>query len=98
ATPQTPATPQQTDPAPVTPTPMDPPVQMNPAPTPGGASAGCGVSQGMPASPTTIASSNTILTFPQGYDGSTPFPIVFAFHGAGRTNTDMRTVDSRTPG
>jgi polyhydroxybutyrate depolymerase len=95
STPQTPATPQQMAPAP---TPMDPPAQTNPMPTPGGASAGCGVSQGMPANPTTIADPNTIVTFPQGYDGSTPFPIVFAFHGAGRTNADMRTVDSRTPG
>jgi len=85
------------EPAPM-PVPPPPPAQMNPAPSAGGASAGCGVSQGMPANPTTIADPNTILTFPQGYNGNTPFPIVFAFHGAGRTNTDMRTVDSRTPG
>jgi poly(3-hydroxybutyrate) depolymerase len=81
--------------------PMDqPPMQPapNPAPAAGTASAGCGVSQGMPANPTTIADPNTILTFPQGYDGSKPFPIVFAFHGAGRTNQQMRTQDSRTPG
>ncbi|MEO8178780.1 MAG: hypothetical protein ABI895_08105 [Deltaproteobacteria bacterium] len=81
------------------PAPMQPPpAQMNPPPTPGSASAGCGVSQGMPANPTTIADPNTIVTFPPSYDGSTPFPIVFAFHGAGRTNAEMRTVDSRTPG
>jgi poly(3-hydroxybutyrate) depolymerase len=77
-----------------------PPMQPapNPAPTAGTASAGCGVSQGMPANPTTIADPNTILTFPQGYDGSKPFPIVFAFHGAGRTNLQMRMDDSVTPG
>jgi len=80
--------------------PMQTPMQPapNPTPTAGTASAGCGVSQGMPANPTTIADPNTILTFPQGYDGSKPFPIVFAFHGANRTNAEMRTVDSRTPG
>ena len=100
-------TPQPTPPAqptqmqqPTDQQPMPPPMQPapNPAPTAGTASPGCGVSQGMPANPTTIADPNTILTFPQGYDGSKPFPIVFAFHGAGRTNTDMRMVDSRTPG
>ena len=60
------------------------------------ASAGCALAQGAPANPTTIADPNTIVTFPDGYDGSTPKPLVFAFHGAGRTNVDMRTVDSRT--
>src|SRR6185436_1258558 len=88
----------QTPPPAVQPTSMQPPAQMNPMPTAGVASAGCGVSQGMPANPTTIADPNTIVTFPQGYDGSKPFPIVFAFHGANRTNAEMRTVDSRTPG
>jgi polyhydroxybutyrate depolymerase len=91
--PQTPPAQQTPTPAP---TPMDPPDQMNP--TPGSPSAGCGAAQGMPANPATIADPNTIVTFPPGYDGSTPFPIVFAFHGAGRTNQEMRTVDSRTPG
>jgi poly(3-hydroxybutyrate) depolymerase len=81
---------------PMQPAPMQP--APNPTPAAGTASAGCGVSQGMPANPTTIADPNTILTFPQGYDGSKPFPIVFAFHGANRTNAEMRTVDSRTPG
>lgn len=73
--------------------------QMNPTPPveppAGGASEGCGVSSGIPANP---AVPNTILTFPPTYDGRTPLPLVFAFHGAGRTNTDMRNVDSRTNG
>ncbi len=60
-----------------------------------GASAGCGLAQGIPANP---GVPNTILTFPTGYDGNTPFPLVFAFHGAGRTNEEMRMVDSRTVG
>jgi poly(3-hydroxybutyrate) depolymerase len=41
---------------------------------------------------------NTIVTFPTGYDGSKPFPLLFAFHGAGRSNLQMQTVDSRTVG
>jgi polyhydroxybutyrate depolymerase len=61
----------------------------------GGASAGCGRAAGIPANP---AVPNTIVTFPPNYNGSTPLPLVFAFHGAGRTNTDMRTVDARTNG
>lgn len=62
------------------------------APSPS-ASAGCGLSQGRPENPTL---ENGIIFFPPGYDGSTPAPLVFAFHGANRTNVDMRTVDSRT--
>jgi predicted esterase len=63
---------------------------------PGGvASAGCGRSTGIPAS---AGVANAIVTFPPAYDGSTPLPLVFAFHGAGRTNLDMQTVDSRTVG
>ena len=58
-------------------------------------SAGCGRSTGIPAS---AGVANAIVTFPPGYDGSTPLPLVFAFHGAGRTNLDMQTVDSRTVG
>lgn len=56
-------------------------------------SAGCGRASGIPDA-TLIANSWT--AFPAGYDGSTPFPLVFAFHGAGRTNVEMRTIDSRT--
>jgi polyhydroxybutyrate depolymerase len=83
-----------TPPAPTTaPTTPVPPVV--PPPATGGASAGCGRTQGVPAN---YAVANTIVTFPPGYDGSTPVPLLFAFHGAGRTNTDMRNVDSRTPG
>jgi polyhydroxybutyrate depolymerase len=96
---QAPATtPPATTPPTTDPNAMQPMPPATPPPTTGGASAGCGVSQGMPANPTTIADPNTIVTFPQGYDGSTPFPIVFAFHGANRTNVQMRMEDSRTPG
>jgi predicted esterase len=85
-----------TPPATAPTTPTDPTQQPPTDPgTPGGASAGCGRSAGVPANYTVA---NTIVTFPTGYDGSTPVPLLFAFHGAGRTNTDMRMVDSRTPG
>lgn len=62
---------------------------------PASASAGCGLAQGIPANANVA---NTILTFPPTYDGRTPVPLLFAFHGAGRTNADMRMVDSRTMG
>lgn len=86
-------------PAPSTPTPTtpaDPSAPVTPG-VPGAsgavASAGCGLTQGAPVD---AGIPNTIVTFPDGYDGSTPKPLVFAFHGAGRTNEQMRTVDSRT--
>jgi poly(3-hydroxybutyrate) depolymerase len=61
----------------------------------GAASAGCGLSQGQPQN---FAVNSTILTYPDGYDGSTPVPLVFGFHGAGRTNLEQQTVDSQTLG
>jgi poly(3-hydroxybutyrate) depolymerase len=82
-------------PAPAAP-PADPDAPATPAASGATASAGCALAQGAPQNPTTIAEPNTIVTFPQGYDGTTPKPLVFAFHGAGRTNVDMRTIDSRT--
>jgi hypothetical protein len=58
-------------------------------------SPGCGKSTGKPSSANVP---NTIVTFPDGYDGSTPMPLVFGFHGAGRSNEQFRTVDARTQG
>lgn len=75
---------------------MPPGGAVTPAPAaPGAASAGCGLSQGVP---TNVTVDSTILSYPPGYDGSTPVPLAFGFHGAGRTNLDQRTVDSRTVG
>jgi hypothetical protein len=75
--------------------PAQPPVTPE-TPAPGAvASGGCGLSQGMPAS---LDFPDTLVFPPPTYDGSTPVPLVFAFHGAGRTNVDQRTVDSRTVG
>lgn len=58
-----------------------------------GGSAGCGT-----AAPAVDAVANTLLYFPPGYDGRTPTPLVFGFHGAGRTHVEQREVDSRTVG
>jgi predicted esterase len=78
--------------------PMQPATPMNSAPAGVGGSAGCGASQEPPANPTFIDDPNTIITFPQSYDGSQPFPLLFAFHGANRNNQQMRMEDSRTVG
>lgn len=56
-------------------------------------SPGCGKSSGMPGN---VNVPNSIVTFPDGYDGSTPVPMLFGFHGAGRTNDDFYRVDART--
>jgi polyhydroxybutyrate depolymerase len=78
-------------------TPANPPTEPGPQPpnAAGAASAGCGLSQGIPQN---VAVDSTIVTFPPTYDGSTPVPLVFGFHGAGRTNEEQQTVDSRTIG
>jgi hypothetical protein len=91
ATPGTPAAPSGTDPnapAPTTPAPQQP---GTPA---AGGSAGCGSA----TTPGVDAVANTLLYFPPSYNPSTPTPLAFAFHGAGRTNVDQRMVDSRTVG
>lgn len=86
--PGTPTAPSGTDPnapAPTTPQPGTPVA---------GGSSGCGSA----TTPGVDAVANTLLYFPPGYDASTPTPLVFGFHGAGRTNVEQRTVDSRTVG
>ncbi|HTV20471.1 MAG TPA: hypothetical protein VMG12_17425 [Polyangiaceae bacterium] len=90
ATPNTSGTPTP-DPS-TTPT---PPQQTRTPPTPSaGASAGCGS--------TTIPGADDVenvkLFPPPGYDGTRPTPLVFGFHGAGRTNVQQRMDDSRTVG
>lgn len=59
------------------------------------ASTGCATAG---AAPAVDSIANNLIFFPAGYDGSTPLPLVFGFHGAGRTNEDQRLVDSRTDG
>ena len=58
-------------------------------------SAGCGKSSGTPMN---VAVANAIVTFPQGYDGSTPVPMLFGFHGANRTNQEFYEIDARAKG
>jgi poly(3-hydroxybutyrate) depolymerase len=58
-------------------------------------STGCGKSTGVP---TNVNVPNAIVTFPDGYNGSTPVPMMFGFHGANRTNQDFYQVDARTRG
>jgi polyhydroxybutyrate depolymerase len=81
-----------TPPATMPPTPGDTGMQ---APSTAAASPGCGLSAGIPQN---VTVDSTILTYPEGYDGSTPVPLVFAFHGAGRTNREQQRDDSRTIG
>jgi polyhydroxybutyrate depolymerase len=56
---------------------------------------GCGKSSGTPMN---VNVPNAIVTFPNGYDGSTPVPMMFGFHGAGRTHQEFYEVDARTKG
>jgi polyhydroxybutyrate depolymerase len=74
-------------------TPATPPATQTPAAA--AASAGCGLAQGIPQN---VAVDSTILTFPPTYDGSTPVPLVFGFHGANRTNLQQQVDDSKTIG
>lgn len=48
-------------------------------------SAACGQGNGQPS----LDLPNTIVSFPGGYDGSTPVPVVMAFHAAGNPNTQL---------
>lgn len=91
AAPQTPAAPAASgEPAPTEPAPVEP-AQPAPGAT---ASAGCALGNAAPA----LNVPNTIVTLPNGYDGSTPVPLLFAFHGADRSNLQMQMQDSRTVG
>jgi polyhydroxybutyrate depolymerase len=62
---------------------MSPPNDIQP-------SAGCGNGASTP----TI--SNALVDIPTGYDGETPVPVVFAFHAAGNTNTQLKTYFAGT--
>ena len=48
--------------------------------------------------PSNVNVPNSIVTFPDNYDGTTPVPMMFGFHGAGRTNQEFHDVDARTGG
>jgi hypothetical protein len=87
----TPSAPAPTTPDPNAPAPTTP--DQSPG-VPGAGSAGCGSA----AVPGVDDVANVKLYPPPGYDGSTPTPLVFGFHGAGRTNVQQRMDDSRTVG
>jgi hypothetical protein len=39
---------------------------------------------------------NTLFSVPESYDGTTPLPVVIAFHAAGNANTQMRGILGNT--
>lgn len=61
------------------------------------ASAGCGKGA-RPAGGEITVAEQYILTFPPTYDGNTPMPVVFGFHGANNTNVSFREGDAGTKG
>jgi polyhydroxybutyrate depolymerase len=68
------------------PTPITPSVgcaEQNPAPAQG---LGSLMIRGLPA--------EYLVTLPDGYDGTTPLPLVFAFHGRARTYLDLAQIDA----
>jgi len=89
----------------MTPTPMtDPmqqePVQQEPVPPASAAfppSAGCGKAnppQGAGALTIRGAQAQYVVTLPANYDPNTPVPLIFGFHGRGRTHVQFQTVDA----
>ena len=91
--------PTNTGATPSTPTAPDPATPGTPQqPAPGtpvaGGSAGCGNT----TVPGVDSVANVKLYPPPGYDGTTPTPLLFGFHGAGRSNVEQREDDSRTIG
>jgi poly(3-hydroxybutyrate) depolymerase len=60
----------------------------------GKASAGCSKGMGRPAGGA-VSKSTYYLTFPPSYDGTTPVPVLFGFHGCGAGNrgTSLETTE-----
>lgn len=44
----------------------------------------------------TFTVSNAKVGYPDGYDGSTPFPVIFAFHAAGNNNSQLENQFGNT--
>ena len=76
----------------------EPPPPVDPGrPAPPSASSGCGRSS--KASGALVAKAGKLktpylLTLPEGYDGKTPVPLVFAFHGRTRNQQSMHDTDA----
>jgi polyhydroxybutyrate depolymerase len=68
-----------------------------PEPTLPAGSAGCG-RQNPPSGAASLnirgAQADYVVTLPNGYDAATPVPLIFAFHGRGRTHVQLQTVDA----
>jgi poly(3-hydroxybutyrate) depolymerase len=90
-------------PAPATtPPPSEPPTNQGDEfndPTPITASAGC--DRGDPEPPSGMASliirslpADYLVSLPDGYDGDTPLPLIFAFHGRARTFLEFEQIDA----
>jgi hypothetical protein len=54
-------------------------------------SAGCGKG-GRPAGGVVTVNGSHIYSFPESYDGTTPMPLIMAFHAAGNQNTQLRNI------
>jgi polyhydroxybutyrate depolymerase len=69
----------------------------------GGDGTGGGLSMAVDPSPGCSAGSPTFTVpngqvgYPDGYDGSTPVPVMFAFHGAGGNESSLRNLWDNTP-
>jgi polyhydroxybutyrate depolymerase len=94
-------TPAATPPAEMTPAAaMMDPMQQDPAPPASAAfppSAGCGKAnppQGAGALTIRGAQAQYVVTLPANYDPNTPSPLIFGFHGRGRTHVQFQTVDA----
>ena len=59
--------------------------------SPGKASAGCGKS-GRPNGGNVTVQNKHIYTFPESYDGDTPFPLFIGFHAAGNPIDQIKTL------
>lgn len=75
----------------------EPPPEETPAPVGPVPSAGCGNASppsGNASIPVRGVAADYFVNLPPGYDGTTPVPLIFAFHGRNRTHIQLRTVDA----
>lgn len=97
-TPAAPATPpaEMTPPAMMDPMMADP-AQQEPMTPAVPSSAGCGKAnppQGAGALTIRGAQAQYVVTLPPNYDANTPVPLIFGFHGRGRTHVQFQTIDA----
>jgi poly(3-hydroxybutyrate) depolymerase len=86
--------PAQPDPAQQDPAQQTPTTPASPAFPP---SAGCGKAnppQGAGALTIRGAQAQYVVTLPPNYDANTPVPLIFGFHGRGRTHVQFQTIDA----